>query len=123
MHLAFNSLEVEYSEALDGDIVQVTFQENPEPDIDYSKKDSPLPSPMKYISISANYEFSPNKAVEWCDGEEFDGGGDIRELTLTKSLLELVLVNGVSFAVSFNINETTFQNIKSFLLSGNDKFV
>jgi hypothetical protein len=82
MNLVFNAQEVEYSEALGGDIVQVSFQEDP--DIDYSKKDFSLPPPIKYISISANYEFSPKKTVEWCDGEKFDGGGSIQELKLTK---------------------------------------
>jgi len=118
MHLIFNSQEVSYSEALGGDIVQVTFQEKPDPEYDYSKNNAPLPPLMKYIMISVNYEFSSAKTVEWSDGDDFDGGGTIKELTLTKSLLKLNLANGFSCEVSFTVNEATFKNIKSFLLDG-----
>jgi hypothetical protein len=118
MHLVFNAQEVDYSEALGGDLVQASFQEKPVPYIDYSKKNHPLPPPIKSVVFSANYEFSSKIKVEWCDGEEFDGGESIRELKLTSSMLKLVLTNGFSFAVSFKTNDFTFQNIKSFLLSG-----
>ena len=112
MNLLFHTKEVTYSEALGGDIVQVSFQEepDPDPDIDYGKKGAPLPPAIKYVLISANYEFSGIKHVEWCDGEEFDGGQSIRQVEITKTLLKLVAVNGFNFEVTFNTLESdTFQ--------------
>jgi hypothetical protein len=115
MNLLFHAKEVTYSEALGGDIVQVSFQEEPDPDIDYGKKGAPLPPVIKYVLISANYEFSGIKHVEWCDGEEFDGGQSIRKVEITKTRLKLVVVNGFNFEVTFNTDEITFQKIVAFL--------
>ena len=56
MHLAFEAQEVDYSEALGGDIIQVSFQEYPYPDLDYAKV---MPPPIKSVLFSANYEFPP----------------------------------------------------------------
>ncbi len=41
MLLAFTAKEVTYAEALGGDLVQVSFQEDPDPDIDYGGKTEP----------------------------------------------------------------------------------
>ena len=89
---------------------------NKSPDIDYGKKGAPLPPAIKNIMISANYEFSGKKHVEWCDGEEFDGGQSIRKVEITKTRLKLVVVNGFNFEVTFNTNDITFQKIVAFLL-------
>ncbi len=51
MHLAFEAQEVDYSEAPGGDIIQVSFQEYPYPDLDYAKVIPPL---IKNVSISVN---------------------------------------------------------------------
>jgi hypothetical protein len=115
MNLVFHAKEVTYSEALGGDIVQVSFQEELDPDIDYGKKGAPLPPAIKHVLISANYEFSGKKHVEWCDGEEFDGGQSIRKVEITKTRLKLVVVNGFNFEVTFNTDEITFQKIVAFL--------
>ena len=79
MHLSFIAEEVCYSEALGGEIIQASFQENPDPDVDYSKKICPLPPPMKYILFSASYEFPPfTTSVEWCDGNDDYGSDSIK---------------------------------------------
>ncbi len=118
MHLAFEAKEVTYNEALDGDIIQVSFQEFPDPDIDYSNKKFTMPPPIKGVSISANYEFPPgNTGVEWCDGEEYNGGEEIREATLTNTSLKMVLKNGYRFDISFKTDDITLKNIRKFLLT------
>jgi hypothetical protein len=119
MNLVFHAKEVIYSEALGGDIVQVSFQEEPDPDIDYSKRGTLLPPAIKYVAISANYEFSSEKLVEWCDGNDFDGGQSIRHIEITKNQLKLVVENGFRFDVSFNTDEMTFKKIALFLSGDN----
>jgi hypothetical protein len=117
MHLKFHAEEVCYSEALGGDIIQVSFQEKPDPEIDYGKKNHLLPPPIKYIGFSACYEFPPfTTSVDWCDGENDDGGELIKKIELTETSLKLVLENNYSFEVNFKTDDITFQNIKSFLL-------
>ncbi len=116
MHLEFYAQEVYYAEALDGEIINVSFQEYPDPEINYSKKSVELPPLVKNIFFSASYEFPPCEIrVEWCDGEEEDGGQLIRNIELTKTLLKVVLKNNYSFNINFETDDITFQNIKTFL--------
>jgi hypothetical protein len=122
MHIVFNAREVDYSEALGGDIIQVLFQEYPDPEVDYSKKNWKLPPPVKSVGFSANYEFPPYKiVVNWCDGEEEDGGESIKEIDITETNLRLVLENNVSFEISFKTDDITFIKIKKFLLGVSSK--
>jgi hypothetical protein len=116
MHLEFYAQEVHYAEALDGDIIQASFQEYPDPEIDYNKGDFKLPPPVKRIFFSVNYEFPPCSIhVEWCDGDDEDGGELIKEIELTNRSLKIVLKNNYSFNVSFKTDDITFQKIKLFL--------
>ncbi len=119
MHLAFEAQEVSYNEPIDGEIVQASFQEEPDSDddIDYSKKNHPLPPLTKYVLISANYEFPPTTTtVEWSDGKDFDGGKLIIEIELSKTSLKLLLEDEVSIELSFKTDDITFKNIERFLL-------
>ncbi len=116
MHLAFEAQEVLYNEALGGDIIQVSFQEFPDPDIDCSKKNFKIPPPIKYLSFSVNYENSHSGIiVEWCDGERYDGQNKIKEVHLTKTSLSVILANSFSFEINFKTDDLTFKNIKTFL--------
>ncbi|WP_299667865.1 hypothetical protein [uncultured Psychromonas sp.] len=116
MHLEFYAQEVYYAGEPDGDIINVSFQEYPDPEIDYTKKKFDLPPSVKGIFFSVNYEFPPSQIkVDWCDGEEESGGELIIDIELTKTSLKIVLSNNYSFNVSFETDDVTFQNIKSFL--------
>lgn len=116
MLLVFYAQQVDYSEALGGDIVNVSFQEKPDDDIDYGKSGAPTPPLMKYVLISAYYEESSAKIVEWCDEEEFDRSESIEQIELSRTLMKLTLKNGVRCEVSFRTDDITFHRIKSFLL-------
>lgn len=52
MHLKFYAQEVDYCEALGGDIINVSFQEFPDPEFVYSKKNFQLPPLMKGVFFS-----------------------------------------------------------------------
>lgn len=115
MHLVFNAQEVYYADANDGDIINVSFQEYPDPVIDYTKPNFELPPSVKGIFFSRNSELAPNEiVVEWSDGEEEDDGESIKEVILTKTSLKIVLENNHSFNVSFNTDDITYQKLKSF---------
>ena len=115
MHLKFYAQEVYYADALDGDIINVSFQEYPDPEIDYSEKKFELPPSVKGVFFSVNYEFPPSQIkVDWCDGEEENGGKSIKEIELTNTSLNIVLSNNDSFNIKFETDDVTFKNIKSF---------
>ncbi|OEU52443.1 MAG: hypothetical protein BA871_08875 [Desulfuromonadales bacterium C00003096] len=109
MKIKFNAKEVEYSEAIDGEIIQISFGENDSDDI--------LENPYNYITISVNYEFPPiEPTIEWCDGVEFTGGNDIKSYAITNDSFQLDLSDNVSFDISFKTNEEKLKNIEAFLL-------
>ena len=117
MHLAFYAQEVYYAGAPDSCTINLSFQEYPDPDIDYSNKNYELPLSVKGIFFSANNDDSSyNVNVDWCDGEEESEGQSIKEIELNKTSLQITLKNNDSFDVDFEIDDLTFHNIKSFLI-------
>lgn len=115
MHLEFYAQEVYYAGEIDGDIINVSFQEFPDPEIDYSNKKFDLPESVKGIFFSVNNEFPPSSIrVDWCNGEEENGGELIKDINFTKTSLKITLNNNHSFNISFETDDTTFQNIKLF---------
>lgn len=61
-----------------------------------------------YLLLSISYEFPPfEPTIEWFDGRECSGGADILNYKLTRNALQLWLNNGLSFDVSFKINDST----------------
>ena len=64
--ISFFATEVEYNEAIGGEIVQVSFDEDPEQD--------PFSRTKCYVMISQNYEFQVYPSLEWHDGIDDNGG-------------------------------------------------
>jgi hypothetical protein len=121
MYISFEAQEVSYNEALDGEIVLVHFYEYSDSEIDYSKNTITMPSPIRGVTLSANYEFPPyDIMVEWCDGEDYDGGKKIRKIKLTDSSLRMTLENNYSFDISFKTDDITYRNIETFLVGNDD---
>lgn len=107
MHLNFTSKITSYNEAIDGEIIQISFEEN-------ECKD-PFNQTELYLLLSMSYEFSPfEPTIEWFDGSECNGGAIILNYKLTKNSLQLWLNNNLSFDISFRTNETTYKNIGAF---------
>ncbi len=106
-NIDFKASEVEYSEAIDGEIVQVSFDEDPgQGAFDRTKC---------YVIISQNHEFPGTPTVEWHDGETGGGGAEVQSYRLTKDLFELIITDGVKFRVKHDCKEETFVKIRAFL--------
>jgi hypothetical protein len=108
MKIKFEAQKVSYSEALDRDIIQISFEQKDSDDL--------IDNPYKYLMISVNYEFPPcTPTVEWCDGEDFNGGSEIENYQMNENSLQLNLKDNVSFDISFNTDLKTIEDIKNFL--------
>lgn len=71
MRLSFEAKCVDCVDAIDGGILQVTFDTLP-PDNDDVERRAP------YLMISRNFEFPASATVEWHDGIQYDGGARAR---------------------------------------------
>lgn len=103
----FIATEVGYAEAMDGEIIQLSFDEDPDQD--------PFNRNKCCLSISQNYEFSGKPTVEWHDGIDYDGGAEVLEYRLTKEVFELTITNSLKFKIQHNCKGKTFTQIQSFL--------
>ncbi len=106
-YIHFKASEVEYNEAIDGEIVQVSFDEDPDSD--------PFDRTKCYVMISQNYEFPGPPTVEWHDGEQYDGGSEVLSCKFTKNFFELTTTNGVKFRVKHDCQVKIFNKIRAFL--------
>jgi hypothetical protein len=108
MHIEFTARNVSYNEAVDGEIVQVSFEEDGD--------DDPIEPSKYYFHISVNYEFPPIlPSLEWFDGSKCDGGGNIIKYKLNRNSLQLWLDNGMSFDMHFEIKEVMLNDINEFI--------
>jgi hypothetical protein len=104
--IQFTASEVSYNEAIDGEIVQILFDEDPDQD--------PFNRKKCYVLITQNYEFPGKPTVEWHDGESDDGGAEIKDFELTNSGFELHTNAGVIFKVQHHGNSEVLKMIQSF---------
>lgn len=107
MNLRFKAEDVTYLDAIDGEIVQISFNEK--------KDDDRFNSKTKYLIFSVSYEFEPiEPSIEWFDGNECDGGSEVTKYSFTKNSLKVWLENGLSFDVSYLIDDDIYTKIGTF---------
>jgi len=107
MNINFKAIEVEYNEAIGGEIVQISFDED--------SNEDPLNRTKRYICISQSYEFPGELTLEWHDGKDYDGGSGIQNYNLTKDLFELETTDGLSFKISHSCSSKVLVQIQQFL--------
>jgi len=106
-HITFVAKEVDYLEALDGDIVQLSFDEEP--------GQYPFHRSKCELSISQNYEFPGKASVEWHDGEDDNGGVEVHSYRLTRDLFELGTIDGPTFTIQHRCSHEIYVQIERFL--------
>ena len=107
MNINFDAIKVEYSEAIDGEIVQVTFDED--------KTEHPFKRTKRYICISQNYEFPGKPTIEWHDGKGYDGGAEVLRCNLTNDAFELTTTNRLHFRIRHSCPNDVLVEIQKFL--------
>ena len=115
--IAFKAGEVLYNEAIGGEIVQVSFDEDPD--------QNPFNKTKCYLMISQNYEFPGSPTVEWHDGKEYDGGSEVLDYKLTSKVFELITNDGLKFSIQHDCQEKIYVQIRKFLRRefGNSKLI
>jgi len=109
MRLSFEAKFVDCVDAIDGEILQVTFDTLP-PSYDEVERRTP------YVLISRNFEFPGSATVEWHDGIDY-GGAKIREMVLKRERVSATLDRKMELDVTFRISDKKFAKLKSYLES------
>jgi hypothetical protein len=107
MKLSFEAKFVDCAEAIDGEILQVTFDTLP-PDSDEVERRSP------YVLISRNFEFPGPATVEWHDGRDYGGGAEI-EASLRRGRFSGTGDSDLEFDVTFRLSEGRYAKLSSYL--------
>ena len=112
MLIEFQAKKVDYGEAIDGQIVQVSFEEDQN-----EYEDDPLTVSYKYLLISTgNFEFEPPTAdAEWFDGVENRGGIRVVAYSLEERKAVFRLENGYVFEIGHRADPVVLRNIRSYL--------
>jgi len=108
MTLAFDATRIDCTDALEGDILQVSFDTAPD-DQDESQRSTP------YILISRNLEFSDSATIEWYDGHDYDVGAEIVSVTLRRTSIKIRVYRELDFEVTFHLPDNKFTKLTSFL--------
>jgi len=108
MTLRFEAKFVSCSDAIGGDILQVSFDTMPENE-EEDKRSTP------YVLISRNFEFPDSATIEWHDGLDYDGGAKIISITLSRECISIKVDQGLDFDVTFRLPESKFIRLTSFL--------
>jgi len=106
MNIDFTAIEVEYNEAIDGEIIQASFDEGQLGQDQFNGR--------KYLTISQNYEFPGKPTLEWNDGKGDDGGSEVLNYKLENDLLELTTTDGLMFRIRHNCSEKVLAQIQEF---------
>ena len=108
MNLTFEAKFVNCADAIDGEILQVTFDTIPGSQ-DEDDRNTP------YVCISCNFEFSDSATVEWHDGNYYDGGAEIIAVTLSRTRILIKLDSGSDIDIAFHLPDKKFAQLTSFL--------
>ncbi|MFZ1548236.1 MAG: hypothetical protein WAT12_14250 [Candidatus Nitrotoga sp.] len=108
MNLIFDAKFVHCGDAMDGEILQVSFDTIPE-----SQHEDERTTP--YVLISCNFEFSDSATIEWHDGNDYNGGAEIVVLTLSRTSISIKLDSGLDIDITFRLPDKEFAQLTSFL--------
>lgn len=105
--LSITAASVECSEAIDWEIVRVTFDTEP-PEFDEENRTEP------YISLSANFEFGCDVQAEFHDGSDYQGAM-LRQVKLWRDRAFISTTSGHQFHVRFDIGNEAFRELNEYL--------
>ena len=110
----FNAQNVECSEAMDFEIVRVTF------DTEASGFDEENRT-SEFISLSTNFEFGNVVQIEFHDRVDYDADS-LKKIDLWRNKAIAISARGVEFVVNFDLMDDAFSELRNYLklLLGSD---
>ncbi len=105
--LQFFAHSVDCSEAIDWELVRVTF-DTEMPDFDEDHRTTP------FVSLSANFEFGNDIQVEVYDGEDYHGSG-LKAINLWRDQTMLFTTCGRKFNIQFKLEDDAFRELNQYL--------
>jgi hypothetical protein len=108
MTLAFRAKFVSCADAIDGEILQVSFDTKPQSE-DEDERSTP------YVLLSRNFEFPDSATIEWHDGADYDGGAEIISLALTRDRVLVKLDRDLDIDVNICLSDRRFAQLRSYL--------
>ncbi len=116
MTIAFEAKYVDCGDAIDGEILQVTFDSVAESE-DWKNRRDP------YVLIGQNFEFPGTPTIEWHDGDDYDGGAEVLKVSLTRTSVIIDTDKDVDFSLALFASDEEFSQLTDFLtriFEGND---
>lgn len=104
--LSFVASNVSCSEAMDWEIVRVTFDTVAD-DFDEDLRNSP------FLSLNANFELANDVQIEFYDKDY--SGGDLTKIDLWRDRVLAYSEAGLVFDISFEISTDSFTALRSYL--------
>jgi hypothetical protein len=106
--LAFEAKFVGCADAIGGEILQVCLDTMPTSE-DENERTTP------YVLISRNFELPGSAAIEWHNGDDYDGGAEIISTILTRDRILIKLDRDLDLDVGFRIADRKFARLTSYL--------
>jgi hypothetical protein len=111
MTLSFKAEYVDIAEELDGDLLQVEFDTQPQT-FDEIEEERSTP----YVHISRLFEFPGPATIEWYDGQDYNGG-QITLMTLRREGISIRLKRGPQIEINFQLADKKFSKLARTLRS------
>ncbi len=111
MKIDFHARQVNCSEAIDWEIVQVAFDSVLDGELNDTQSDRKSP----YLMIGENFEFSGAPHAEYHDGEDWGGGVGIRKMELRRDMAFVDLKSDFTFSISFELSDERYDELKEYL--------
>ena len=108
MTLAFKAKFVGCADAIDGEILQVSFDTKSEGQ-DEGERRTPC------VIISRSFEFPGPATIEWRDGNDYDGGATILSMVLARDRVVIRLDRDLHIDVALSIGNRRFAELGSYL--------
>lgn len=103
----FRASRVECREAIDWEIVQVSFDT-----MGASFEEESRTTP--YLLISANFEFSERVQIEYHDGRDY-AGDSLNRIDLCRNRIVAVSGGGCEFEIAFELCDEAFAELREYL--------
>ena len=105
--IQFTAATVQCTEAIDWEIVQVSFDTM---DSSFGEENRTTP----YLLISANFEFSERVQIEYHDGNEY-AGDSLNRIDLWRNRIFAISGLGYEFDIAYELSDEAFAELREYL--------